>query len=215
MTGIRWQVASTTCHLQLLTCYPKTNLNNDELVDRLGQHIKSLRKDRNLTLVQLAHKSGVSRSLLSQIERGQANPTLGTLWNLSRALGLDMAEIVEEIETNDPAETSIEYLTADSTPHIRQAQSGVTLSILNPPTLVEQFEWYKLEIEPGGTLISDPHIQGCREHLTILRGQAKLISGEQTQLLNQGDTARYRADLPHQIRCLGNDKLEAILIVMN
>ena len=190
-------------------------MDNSELVNRLGQHLKSLRKDKNLTLVQLAHKSGVSRSLLSQLERGQANPTLGTLWNLSRALGLDMAEIVEEIETNRPEEASIEHLTADSTPHIRQAQHGVTLSILNPPTLVEQFEWYKLEIEPGGALISDPHIQGCREHLTILHGQAELTSGQQTQKLQEGDTARYRADLPHKIRCLGNEPLEALLVVMN
>ena len=182
-------------------------MDNAELVGRLGLHLKSLRKDKNLTLAQLAQKSGVSRSLLSQIERGQANPTLGTLWNLSRALGLDMAEIVEEIETNEPAGATIELLTADSTPHIRQSQSGVTLSILNPPALVEQFEWYKLEIEPGGALISDPHIQGCREHLTVLHGQAELVSGQQTQQLNEGDTARYRADLPHQIRCVGKRPL--------
>ena len=60
----------------------------------LGPHIQQIRKARRLTLEQLAAASGVSRSMLSQIERGQANPTFATLWNLTRALNIDISALV-------------------------------------------------------------------------------------------------------------------------
>ncbi|MEM9774287.1 MAG: XRE family transcriptional regulator [Chloroflexota bacterium] len=188
--------------------------NNAEIVTLLGKHLQQIRKEKKLTLEQLAQKSGVSRSMLSQIERGQANPTFGTLWNLSRALGLDMSELVEEFESNGAGSGKIELLLAADTPRISNAQNGCTLSILGPHDQVGQFEWYELEITPGGILSSQPHSQGCKEHLTILEGAAEVTSGDQSILLSKGDTGRYKADVPHAIRCTGKSTLKALLVVM-
>ena len=58
----------------------------------LGPRLHQLRKRKKLTLDELAVMSGVSRSMLSQIERGQTNPTFATLWNLTRALGVRSEE---------------------------------------------------------------------------------------------------------------------------
>lgn len=188
--------------------------DNTEIVSLLGKHLQQIRKEKKLTLEQLAKKSGVSRSMLSQIERGQANPTFGTLWNLSRALGLDMSELVEEFESSGPISGKIDVLLAADTPRITNAQNGCTLSILGPHDQVEQFEWYELQIESGGILDSQPHTQGTREHLTILQGAAEVTSGDQTIQLNTGDTGRYKADVPHAIRCVGESTLKALLVVM-
>ena len=188
--------------------------DNSEIVSLLGKHLQQMRKEKKLTLEQLSQKSGVSRSMLSQIERGQANPTFGTLWNLSRALGLEMSELVEEFEASGPSSGKIERLESADTPRISNAQNGCTLAILGPQTHVGQFEWYELEIVPGGALKSLPHSQGTREHLTILRGAAEVSSGDQTIVLNEGDTGRYKADVPHAIRCAGDARLKAILVVM-
>ncbi len=187
---------------------------NAQLVQALGKHLQHLRKSRKLTLEALSKKSGVSRSMLSQIERGQANPTFATLWNLSHALGLEMSELVEALESTQPAESSISYLTAANTPRISNPSSGCTLRILAPPQLVENFEWYDLEIRPNGSLISQAHAQGCREHLTVLSGQAKVISDSDELTFNTGDTARYPADVPHSIHAIGDEPLHAILIVI-
>ena len=188
--------------------------DNSEIVSLLGKHLQQIRKDKKLTLEQLSQKSGVSRSMLSQIERGQANPTFGTLWNLSRALGLDMSELVEEFESSGPGSSKIEVLPAADTPRISNSQNGCTLSILGPHDQVGHFEWYDLEIRPGGVLDSQPHSQGCREHLTILTGTAQVTSGDQTTVLNQGDTGRYKADVTHSISCKGDEPLKAILVVI-
>ena len=187
---------------------------NEDIVSLLGKHLQQIRKEKKLTLEQLAQKSGVSRSMLSQIERGQANPTFGTLWNLSRALGLDMSELVEEFESNGSEQSKIEHVTAENTPRITSTQSGYTLTILGPPDLVGQYEWYELTIQPGGALISQPHSQGCREHLTILSGEAEIKSGDQAQRVKSGDTTRYPADILHSISCIGDDHVSALLIVM-
>ncbi|MGB1250136.1 MAG: helix-turn-helix domain-containing protein [Candidatus Promineifilaceae bacterium] len=187
---------------------------NDQLVQALGKHLQTLRKSRKLTLEALSKKSGVSRSMLSQIERGQANPTFATLWNLSHALGLEMSELVEELESSQPIESSISYLTAANTPRISNANNGCTLQILAPPQLVEHFEWYDLKIRPNGALISQAHAQGCREHLTVLSGKGKVISAEDELTLNAGDTARYPADVPHSIFAIGTEPLHAILVVL-
>ena len=136
------------------------------------------------------------------------------IWNLSRALGLDMSELVEEFESSGSGAAKIEVLLAADTPRISNAQTRCTLSILGPHNQVGQFEWYDLEIEPGGILESQPHSQGTREHLTILQGAAEVTSGEQTIVLYKGDTGRYKADIPHAIRCEGKQPLRALLIVM-
>ncbi|MEM8860546.1 MAG: XRE family transcriptional regulator [Chloroflexota bacterium] len=188
--------------------------DNSEIVSLLGKHLQQIRKEKKFTLEQLAQKSGVSRSMLSQIERGQANPTFGTLWNLSRALGLDMSELVEEFESNGAGSGKIELLLAADTPRISNTQNGCTLSILGPHNQVGQFEWYELDIAPGGILSSQPHSQGCHEHLTILEGTAEVTSGDQSIKLKEGDTARYKADVPHAIRCAGKSTLKALLVVM-
>lgn len=188
--------------------------HNEDIVSLLGKHLQQIRKEKKLTLEQLAQKSGVSRSMLSQIERGQANPTFGTLWNLSRALGLDMSELVEEFESNGSGQNKIEHVTAENIPRITNTQSGCALAILGPPDLVGQYEWYELTIQPNGALISQPHSQGCREHLTILSGEAEIKSGGQTLGASTGSTVRYPADVPHSIKCVGESPLSALLIVM-
>ncbi len=188
--------------------------DNSEIVSLLGKHLQQIRKEKKLTLEQLSQKSGVSRSMLSQIERGQANPTFGTLWNLSRALGLDMSELVEEFESSGPISGKIDVLLAADTPRISNTQNGCTLAILGPHDQVGQFEWYELQIEPDGILDSQPHTQGTREHLTVLQGAAEVTSGDQTIQLNVGDTGRYKADVPHAIRCAGKVALKALLVVM-
>src|SRR5690349_11830830 len=82
----------------------------------IGPRLQAQRKARALTLAELASASGVSRSMLSEIERGNANPTFGTLWHLTRALGLDFNGLIEGVR-GDPR--SIERQTGHSTPVIR------------------------------------------------------------------------------------------------
>lgn len=190
-----------------------TESNDRDIVARLGVKIRSLRKAHNLTLEQLAQRSNVSRSMLSQIERGETNPTFGTLWNLAQALGIELSDLVEEAHEEPQQGGILELLAAERTPRIGESKTKAHLDILHPANLVGDTEWYRLLIEPGGALDSLPHSAGSLEHLTVIQGAARVTSGTHSQDLKSGDTIRYRADQAHKIEAIGTAPLEAWLIV--
>ena len=177
----------------------------------LGPRLQHLRKRRKLTLEQLATRSGVSRSMLSQIERGQTNPTFATLWNLTRALGVELSELVEGRSGAQGA--AITILPAHFTPEIRTADGACTLRILSPAANAGGFEWYELVMRPGASLLSDPHASGAVEHLTVLEGSLEVRSGPEASALPTGATGRYPADVPHAILNPGPAPARAILVV--
>jgi transcriptional regulator with XRE-family HTH domain len=154
----------------------------------IGPRLQAQRKARNLTLAELAEVSGVSRSMLSEIERGNANPTYGTLWHLTRALGLDLNTLIDGVG-GDPR--SIERQLEHSTPVIRSADGSCTLQILSPASMVSVTEWYLVTFEPGGQLVSEPHSPGTNEHLHCADGEIIVSSGSSTTVLHAGETARY------------------------
>ncbi|MEI9905427.1 MAG: cupin domain-containing protein [Asticcacaulis sp.] len=88
------------------------------------------------------------------------------------------------------------------------------MQILSPPETTGDAEWYWLTIEPGASLTSQPHAPGCREHLSILAGEALVISAEAQQKAGEGSTLRYRGDVPHSISNNGKTRLQALLVVL-
>lgn len=166
---------------------------------QIGPLLQHRRKERGLTLQQLSALSGVSKSMLSQIERGEANPTFAVLWSLTRGLGIDFVALLGEGQATAGAEGFIEVLTPEHTPTIRSADNSCRLRILSPPSLSGAIEWYDVEIAPGGCLDSAPHAPGAVEHFTALSGEFAITSGTSRHLLRQGETVRYPVDVAHSI----------------
>lgn len=178
----------------------------------LGPRLHTIRKARGLTLDELSERSGISKSMLSQIERGQTNPTFGTLWNITQSLGLELSELVEAGVRK--AGAAIERLAGNLTPTIASKDGGCLLRILSPPGTAGLMEWYELTVEPGRALESEPHGLGAMEHLTCLAGRLQVRSAEAEQELAAGDTARYRGDVPHAIANPGKQPARALLVVI-
>lgn len=180
-----------------------------DIHDRLAASLKEARKSKGLSLDAVAKLSGVSRSMVSQIERGESSPTVATLWNLTQALQVDFAGLLE-----GRTAPGIEVIRAEAAPVIAGRGQGVRIRILSPAEAAGEHEVYDLSFDGGGRLVSDPHGPGCREHLTVLDGVVSVVSGEEAQRLGVGDTARYFADRPHRIEAEGGPA-RAILIVQN
>lgn len=179
---------------------------------RVGQTLASLRQARGLSLDELSRQAGVSKSMLSQIERNQANPTVAVVWRLANALGVPMAELLSGEEPGAPAMVMVP---PHAIPSLRSPDGLCELRILGPIELAGQFEWYELTVQPGGVLTSEPHEPGTREHLTVHAGALAVDAGEQTQTLGPGDTARYAVDLAHAIRNTGSEAARALLVVVH
>lgn len=179
-----------------------------DIHDRLAASLREARKARGLSLDAVAKLSGVSRSMVSQIERAESSPTVATLWNLTQALQVDFAGLLE-----GRPQGGIEVVRAAAAPVIAGRGEGVRIRILSPPEAVGEHEVYELQFRAGGALVSDPHSPGCREHLTVIEGDLTVQCGEDEQRLGPGDTARYAADRDHAIRATGAAR--AILIVQD
>lgn len=180
---------------------------------RVGAALAALREQQSLSLDELSRRAGVSKSMLSQIERAQANPTVAVVWRLANALGVPLAELLQSAEA--PAVPAITTVARHATPTLRGADSGCELRILGPIELAGQFEWYELQLQPGAVLDSQAHGPGAREHLSVLSGQLQLQAGEHSATLAAGETARYAVDQPHSIRNPGPGLATALLVVLH
>ncbi|WP_286830748.1 MULTISPECIES: helix-turn-helix domain-containing protein [Kordiimonas] len=180
----------------------------------VGQKIKALRSREKLTLDGLAKRSGVSKSMLSQIERGLTNPTLGTLWSLTQSLGIDLASLLDTPQEEETSAPEIEVVKAYQTPEIQSADGKCTLRILGPIDLVSKTEWYDMRLEAEGCLESEGHASGTTEHLTVLEGALSVRIGACVQHFEAGDTARYQADVPHFIENKGQTPARALMLVL-
>ena len=92
----------------------------------------------------MAKLSGVSRSMVGQIERGESSPTVSTLWNLTQALKVDFVELVE----NPVQSRGIEIMSSASTPTIGILGEGCHIRILNTPGQTGQHEVYEFVFQP-------------------------------------------------------------------
>lgn len=180
---------------------------------RIGPAIQKERKHRKLTLEQLAVRSGVSKSMLSEVERGEANPTFAVVWSLTQALEIDFSDLIGESAAARYAE-QIDVTSSAHTPEIRSPDGSCRLKILSSPRLAGQTEWYEVEIDPGGQLDSEPHAPGTFEHFTGLTDGFELKSGDRSVQLKSGETARYPADIAHSISNMGDFVAKGFLVVL-
>jgi len=178
----------------------------------VGAALQKLRLKRGLTLEALSRAAGVSKSMLSQIEREKANPTIAVAWRLANALGVG----IEELLAGETGETeAIHVLEPHETPTLPGNHAGYVLRILGPMELAGKYEWYELTLAPDGALVSNPHDPGTTEYLTLLHGTLEVDVDGARKKLKAGGTARYRADRGHAIRNAGKTEAKALLVVIH
>src|SRR5262245_35426425 len=170
--------------------------------------VRSLRKSKSLTLEQLASLSGVSRSMLSQIERGAANPTLGVAFRIAQAFGMSLGDLVDV-----PSPVGrIDVVRAGDRSSLFRDDEQCRIRTLSPLHLEKDVEFYELTLKIGGSLVSAPHFEGTREFLTVEQGRLRVSSGEKSIDLTRGDSAHYPADVPHRIDNQGETEALAFLV---
>ena len=176
----------------------------------LGSRVKQLRAGRGWSLEALANASGVSRSMLSQIEREHANPTLAVTLRIARAFGLSLGELLEM----PGAASTVTVIRADDHTYHYRSDKDCRIRTLSPLNLEKDVEFYEVRFQAGGGLRSSPHFEGTREFLTVQKGRVRIESAGYTEELAPGDSASYRADVPHAILNSGRGEATVFLIVI-
>ena len=180
------------------------------LSGQLGKTIQRLRKAYNLSLSELAEQSGVAKSIISQIERNETNPTLATIWRLSQALDISIERFLVDSD-DDPV---IEKISRGDTPILVSDDGKVRLAIIGWLKTVEWLQWYDLHAETGGVLDSDAHQRGSVECLSVFKGVFEVEVGGEKETVRAGETLRYRCDRQHIVRCIGDEPGHATMVVI-
>lgn len=179
----------------------------------LGAILRETRQGLGLTLDALAERSGVSKSMVSQLERGLVNPTFAVVWSLTQALGLDIADLDRSGGGRDSLERIADHMPAYATP-VKSSEDGkVQLRLLSPKRTVLPAEWYDVIFEPGGHLDSEPHAKGTYEHLHCIEGALEVSISNAALPVESGATLRYYADRAHTIANPGDGRARAFLVI--
>ena len=135
----------------------------------LGKTVQRLRKAYNLSLSELSEQSGVAKSIISQIERNETNPTLSTIWRLAQALDVSIERVLQVSRGRTLHREDLAGRNADS--RLRRRQ--VPLAIIGWIKTVEWLQCYDFYADPGGCWNPKPHQRGAVECLSVLEASSR------------------------------------------
>ncbi len=171
----------------------------------IAHNLKHIRESRNLSLEHLSRLTGVSKSMLRQIETGRSSPTIATLWKIANGLRLSFTSLLSKRSPGVAISdfTKEEPLTADS--------DRYRIFPLIPFDPERSFEIYYLEIDPGGVHQGEPHHGQVEEYIFVTRGTLEITLDEKRHTIKSNQCVRFLADSPHQYRCVGDEPVNAIM----
>jgi len=173
----------------------------------IGKNINYERNKNKMSLDTLSKRSGVSKSMLSQIEQDKTNPTIVTVWKIARALNMNVQDLMES------SEGCIEVVRFDDLPVILSTDKLCEIRIDSPVHMADNLELYHFILKSGGKHFSKPHYPS-EEFLTVIDGKVKVSSGQSCVQLNKGDTCRYRGDTEHAVENMNDGSSEVYVIVL-
>ena len=161
---------------------------------RIGPRVRALREGMDLSLRDLAERSGVSAPMLSQVERGETSPTLSVAGRIAAGLELTLSQLLRL----DESEGVTVVRAAD---RLGVERGGHSYEVATPPLPGQRAELTLHTLAPGATTAGpgDPpmHEPGSRETALVCEGGVRLVCGDEVYDLDEGDAVTFDADLPH------------------
>lgn len=181
-------------------------------LDPLGPRVRALREAMNLSLRDLAERSGVSAPMLSQVERGETSPTLTVATRIAHGLELRLSQLLRLDEHG-----AVSVVRASERRKGPGGTSGHRYQILTPPLPGQRAELSLHTLAPGAVTggPGDPpmHEPGSRETALVQSGSVVLVCDGQRHRLSAGDCVTFDADLPHYFENPGPNPAVLLAVV--
>ena len=168
----------------------------------IAGNFKKIREARKLSLDTVSRLSGVSKSMLGQIERGEVNPTITVLWKIANGLKISFTSFLER-ETKDA-----EIVRQQDIMPMAECEG---LFINHPIFSFDEerrFEIYRIEMLPSCAFASSAHLVGTEEYITVFAGEVAVVIDGREERLGTGDSIRFKADVAHGYRNDGDMKVQ-------
>jgi transcriptional regulator with XRE-family HTH domain len=176
---------------------------------QLGKRVRELRRGRGLTLDGLAELSGVSRAMISKLERGEKNPTLVVAAKLAEGLGVTLSRLAGIEDRRE-----VVVVPKERCMLMRDPETGFERQLLSPNFVGLCVEFLRDRIPEGSTSGEfPPHRRGVEEHIVVERGSLRAIVGGEEYLLEEGDAVYFEADVPHRFDNAGAGECTYYLVI--
>ena len=154
-------------------------------------NLRKLRTERNLTLGQLSKISGISKAMLSDIEKGGSNPTINTIWKIANGLNVPYTKLMEGIEKEATVIRKSETVSqSGETEHYR-------VYCYFQSTPVRNFELFYVELDANSANASIGHSEKAQEYLYIIQGELVLHTETGDYTLHEGDSLVFDSSIGH------------------
>ena len=173
----------------------------------IANNLKRLREEKNLTYGQLADRSGVSKVMLSQIEKGEGNPTINTIWKVANGLGVDYSQLIA------PPAASVQIVREADIP-IQADDNGLfSARCYFPATPQRRFDVFTVTILPGEEHLSESHSPNTQEYVLVQQGTLESYIANEAYVLNKDDAMCFDCTRPHKFCNTGTEPVSFVDII--
>lgn len=172
----------------------------------IAENLKRLRNERNLSLGRLSELADVSKVMLSQIEKGETNPTINTIWKIAAGLNIPYTSLLEQQQRNTIVVKKSNAISQQT------MNEEYRLYCYYPNTPQRNFELFQMELDEGCRYTSVGHPEKSEEYLMVLEGQLTLEVNNETYHLDTDDTISFHASFKHVYRNSGKTVLKTVII---
>lgn len=172
----------------------------------IAENLRSLRTERNLSLGALSLLCGVSKVMLSQIEKGDTSPTINTVWKIANGLKVPYTALLEQQQHVAEVLKKADLAAQDGD----DAHYRIYCYYTNSPD--RNFELFQLEMDPGHSYQSIGHTEKAQEFIMVFTGCLELKVNGRTHTLHKDDAIGFVASGEHTYAACGNQMLKAAII---
>ncbi len=171
--------------------------------------MRELRRGRGLTLEKLAERSGVSRAMISKLERGEKNPTLVVAARVAEGLGITLSELLGTEERREVVVVSRERRMV-----MRDPETGFERQLLSPNFGDRGVEFIRNVVPEGSTSGEfPPHRAGVEEYVAVEKGHLRAVIGGEEYRLEEGDALYFEANVSHRFDNAGDGECSYYLVI--
>jgi transcriptional regulator with XRE-family HTH domain len=176
---------------------------------RLGERVRALRRERGWTLEMLAERSGVSRAMISKLERGEKNPTLVVAAKVAEGLGMNLSQLIGVEEKR-----KVVVVPRERRMTMRDPETGFERQLLSPSLGGRGVEFMRYVVPENSTSGElPPHRRGVEEYVVVERGRLRAVLGGEEYVLEEGDAAYFEADVAHRFDNAGVGECSYYLVI--
>ncbi|GGI42613.1 helix-turn-helix domain-containing protein [Mammaliicoccus stepanovicii] len=167
----------------------------------VAHNLSQYRMRKQLSLNSVAKSTGVSKTMLNQIEKGQSNPTITTLWKIANGLHIPISELITNKDNN------VSCISKSDIIPIYNDDKSIIIHPYFPYNIDKNFEMFNMELHPNAKMHSEGHHEGSEEYIIVHSGTLEISLNNQTHIIRKDDAVHFESETPHTYHNIGDETI--------